>query len=400
MSRSAKGARLYLRKGRVDSKSGKRLPDIYFIRDGAIEIGTGCGPERLHEAEQALQAYIASKSRPERLGGSDRQNPTKIFVADVLALYAAEKAPELASDPRTTAGFIKHLLDWWGDRKLSDIKRSTCKQYVAHRITQRVSTAKTSQRKVSDQTARRELEVLSAAIGYWDGEDRLTNRPEVWLPDKAESPRDALTRSQAAALLRASMGWRLDKEGRWRRLSKSAIANRAHLRRFILLGLYTGTRHSVLTKLLWKQSRLQAWVDLGGGVIYRRGADEKEQKTKRRPLVVLPPRMIAHMSRWHKLDMKAERAVMTVLHHGGEPIRGKIRTGFASCVRDAGLSGEITPHWLRHTAATWLMENGANAWEAAGYLGMEVATLEKNYGHRRPSHQANAVKAITRGRAA
>ncbi|WP_395444297.1 tyrosine-type recombinase/integrase [Caulobacter sp. UC70_42] len=196
------------------------------------------------------------------------------------------------------------------------------------------------------------------------------------------------------------MGWRLDKHGKWRRLSKSARANRAHLRRFILLGLYTGTRHSVLTKLLWNQSRLQAWVDLRGGVIYRRGADEKEQKTKQRPLVVLPARLIAHMNRWNKLDMEAERTVRTVLHHGGEPIKGKIRTGFASCVRDAGLDREITPHWLRHTAATWLMENGADAWEAAGYLGMTVATLEKNYGHRRPRHQANAVKAMTRGKAA
>jgi integrase len=61
--------------------------------------------------------------------------------------------------------------------------------------------------------------------------------------------------------------------------------------------------------------------------------------------------------------------LVSVLHHGGAPI-AKVRTGWASCVRDAGLNAEISPHWLRHTAATWLMEGGAEMWQAAGYLGM------------------------------
>jgi integrase len=99
------------------------------------------------------------------------------------------------------------------------------------------------------------------------------------------------------------------------------------------------------------------------------------------------------MRRWREAD-KRNASVVSVLHHGGEPIAGKIRTGFEGCVRDAGLPPEITPHWLRHTAATWLMERGAEMWEAAAYLGMTVTTLEKHYGHHRPDHQAGAVRAI------
>jgi integrase len=30
----------------------------------------------------------------------------------------------------------------------------------------------------------------------------------------------------------------------------------------------------------------------------------------------------------------------------------------------------VTPHTLRHTAATWLMQRAAPMWEAAGFLGM------------------------------
>ncbi|MCX7584870.1 tyrosine-type recombinase/integrase [Phenylobacterium sp. 58.2.17] len=400
MSRRAKGPRLYLRKGRI-TRGGDRLPDTWVIRDGAHEVSTGCSVDGLPTAERALAEYIASKWRPHAApGASARGDPAQVSVAEVLALYAQERAPQLKSDPHTTAGFVRHLLTWWGERMVSDVKRSSCKAYVEHRIAQPIRHGETG-RLVSQQTARRELEVLSAAIGYWHGEDTLATRPKVWLPDKPESPRDALTRAQAAALLKAACGYRKLEDGTWTRLGSSARANRAHLRRFILIGLYTGTRHSVITKLLWAPSATQAWVDLDRGMIFRRGKEERESRTKRRPVVKLSPRLLAHMHRWRKLDERATgnddqqtARYATVLHHGGFAISGKIRRGFASCVRDAGLSAEITPHWMRHTCATWLMEAGAELWQAAGYTGMTTAVLEKHYGHHRPDHQAGAIEAL------
>jgi integrase len=158
--------------------------------------------------------------------------------------------------------------------------------------------------------------------------------------------------------------------------------------------------------LLWEEALTQAWVDLERGMIYRRGRGERET-TKRRPVVKIPRRLLAHLRRWRELDRKHEARLRengehaqltTVLHHGGSPLAGKIRTGFEGCVRDAGLSKEITPHWMRHTAATWLMEQGVDMWDAAGYLGMSVATLEKHYGHHRADHHVVAASAIGRRR--
>jgi len=71
-----------------------------------------------------------------------------------------------------------------------------------------------------------------------------------------------------------------------------------------------------------------------------------------------------------------------------------IRTGFRSAVSKAGLSGKVTPHTLRHTAATWLMQAGVDLWEAAGFLGMSVQILERVYGHHHPAHLRNAARAI------
>ena len=104
----------------------------------------------------------------------------------------------------------------------------------------------------------------------------------------------------------------------------------------------------------------------------------------------MPPRLLAHLRRWRRIDEKKGLAI--VIHHGGEQI-GSVRTGFAACAKAAGLSG-VTPHWLRHTAATWLMEQNVDGWEAAGYLGMTTATLESHYGHHRPDHQSAARRAM------
>lgn len=88
-----------------------------------------------------------------------------------------------------------------------------------------------------------------------------------------------------------------------------------------------------------------------------------------------------------------------VLHHGGAPIATKVNKGFDAVVKDAGLE-HVTPHWLRHTCATWLMESGVDLWEAAAYTGMTPSVLLKHYGHHRPDHHAAARSAFTAKRAA
>jgi len=61
----------------------------------------------------------------------------------------------------------------------------------------------------------------------------------------------------------------------------------------------------------------------------------------------------------------------------GQPVKS-VKTGFATAVRLSGLSlkeGKISPHTLRHTAATWLMQRRADPWQASGFLGMSVKVL-------------------------
>src|SRR5207237_935812 len=64
-----------------------------------------------------------------------------------------------------------------------------------------------------------------------------------------------------------------------------------------------------------------------------------------------------------------------VLHIDGARI-GDIKRGFAAACLRAGICG-VTPHTLRHTCATWLMQAGTDLWEASGFLSMSMETLQR-----------------------
>ena len=85
------------------------------------------------------------------------------------------------------------------------------------------------------------------------------------------------------------------------------------------------------------------------------------------------------------------------MEYNGKPVL-LVKKAFRQVVRLAKidtLGGNVTPHRLRHTAATWLMQRGVPVWIAAGYLGMSAETLERNYGHHHPDHLSEAVEGIT-----
>jgi integrase len=208
-----------------------------------------------------------------------------------------------------------------------------------------------------------------------------------------------LTRDEAAALL--STCWRYREtqtvhrgKAKGRKIETDKRRLR-HLARFILIGLYTGTRASAIAAAAPYQHAGRAHVDLEAGTFYRLAIGRRATK-KRQPTAPVPLRLLAHMRRWVERGIAAEHFV----EWHGAAVKS-VKTAFNSAVRLAGLGtnalGKVTPHTLRHTAATWLMQAGVDMWEAAGFLGMSVAVLEKTYGHHHPSHMQNAARGIGYG---
>ena len=76
-----------------------------------------------------------------------------------------------------------------------------------------------------------------------------------------------------------------------------------HVARFILLGLYTGTRHGAICRAALMPTIGRGHVDLERGVFYRRAEGERETK-KRQPPIRLPNRLLAHLRRWERSERR------------------------------------------------------------------------------------------------
>ena len=350
MPRHPKGPRLLLRRR-------KNRQPTWVILDNGQEVGTGCGASNTGGAQAALARYITARHEPPTNTGRLED----LAIADILNIYLREHAPTTRS-----LDFILHtarpILDWWGEQSLADIRGKTCRAYVAWRTKQGVS----------DQTARHDLKTLRAAIGYFHREyGPLASVPAVTLPDPAP-PRDRwLTRREVASMLRIA-----------RRSPKTR-----HVARFILIGIYTGTRSQSILALRWFPSTTHGYFDLSSERLYRRGSSQIETK-KRQPVARIHRRLLPHVRRWQRQDQLL--GIATVVHYQGKSVQ-KLRRSWDTLRASAGLGPDVVPHTTRHTCATWLMQAGVPTFEAAGYLGMSIETLQTVYGHHHPDFQNSAA---------
>lgn len=365
MSRT-KGTRLWLRPERPDRPDRKGERAVWIIRDGNRGYSTGCHAGDIAGAEEALRAYLAKKHDPAKSRGG---NPLVARLPDVINLYAKEVATRHAR-PAETARRLAMIAGHFGDVPLSIIDRSACLAYAKSRG--------------KPQAARRELEDLRAAIGHWLGDGLIAARVNIELPAKAQARETWHTRSEIAKLIRTA--WR--KSQPTPNGGKRYVAR--HIARFILVGVYTGTRAAAICEAALGPAVGRGYVDLDQGVFYRRAPGTVET-TKRRPPARLHPRLLAHMRRW-KANGICRSAVVEWL---GEPVQ-RVSKGYRAVSEAAGIWS--SPHCLRHTAVTWAMQGGASMYDAAEYFGMRTEMIQKNYGHHHPDQHAGVVAAIGGGR--
>lgn len=368
MSAEAKGPRLWFKRGNVGA-DGKRRPGTWTIKDdGDIRVSTGVraarGGKPPQAAQDALARYILERREIPR---EKHRSADAVQVADVIAIYLEERAKKQAR-PLEVIQRCEALLTFWGERRLSDVTGRTCREYVQFR---------------AKPVARRELEDLRSAINYHRKEGYCREIVEVTLPDAAQ-PRDRwLTRSEAARLIWAAWRYREVQKGK-----ATGRRSRQHVARFILVALYTGTRAGAVCGASLGPVQGSGWIDLERGVFYRKAAVDRSTK-KRQPPVQIPVRLLAHMRRWHA------NGQTYAVEWLGKPVGTGIEKAFGRACVDAGLD-DVTPHILRHTAATWLVANGTPFEKAADFLGMTIETLTRVYRHHAPGFQQEAADNITR----
>jgi integrase len=370
-----KSARLWLRPARRDKARRVIAKPVYIILDGGKHYPTGCFAGEAERAERKLAEYIAAKYQAPRKGRSLED----ISVADVISIYVDDCGPRQRNRKKFDER-IGRLNEFFGGKRLSEVSAASCRDYAKHRA--------------SRGGARRDLEDLRAAINHHAGEGLHREIVKVTLPEKGPPRERWLTRSEAAKLVWVC--WRhreLQLRHRGPDKGKKLPTTRyplRHLARFLLIGLYTGTRAGAIARASPNRGEGRSFVDLERGIFYRLAEGEMPTK-KRQPPAPIPARLLAHLRRWHAKGIIKEHFV----EWNGAPI-ASVKTALKTAVRLAKLPGKITPHTLRHTAATWLMQNGVSMWRAAGFLGMSVETLDRIYGHHHPDYFSDAAEAIGR----
>jgi integrase len=317
---------------------------VWTERGRSRECSTGSADRE--QAQIALAEFLQQRGRRPGL-----RDPSQILITDVLNDYQHQRSQKIEA-PARIAYAVLALTDFFEGSTVADVTPQTCGRYA-------------EKRGRSAGTVRRELGVLRAAINLAHRNGRITRPVAVELPERPEPKDRWLTRNEAARLIRASR----------------TPQARLYLPLYILIGLYTGRRKQAILSLRWPQVNLEA------GTIDFEIAGRRRTK-KRRGVIKIPPRLMPHLRRARKRGTD----LGYVLHVNGERI-GDLKKGFAAACKRVGIDG-ASPHTLKHTAATWLMQAGTDPWQAAGFLSISVDTLLRVYGHHHPDYQREAAENI------
>jgi len=293
-------------------------------------------------------------------------------------------------------------LEFFGDKHLDEITGKLCNEYVAWRHGKGRATKNEGGNKGTGGGARRDLEDLRAAINYHAAQGYHRALVCVPLPKTGKARQRWLTRDEAAALLWTC--WRTRELQKPKHDCKPSDEKKEtskrplrHLCRFIILGLYTGSRPGAILTAAWDRGPGRGWIDLRHGVFHRH-ADGNIETDKRQPTVKLSPRLAGHLRRWSKLD-GGQGYVVTF---DGAPV-ASVKMAMARAVKLAKvkdgdemvpLAHGVTAYTLRHSCASWLVAKGIPTRKVAEFIGTSEAMIIKHYGHLAPDYQDEAAMAI------
>lgn len=237
---------------------------------------------------------------------------------------------------------IQALSGFWTGKTTSDIDIPSCRQYTAFRMDAGVALS----------TIARELTVLRAACNHAHRWGRIDKVPTFEVPTDLPKREIWLFKDELRTLLEHAD---------------------PVMYAFIRLTYGTGSRRAAIEQLEWNQVNFaRKTINL---------AKQGERKTcKRRPTVpmgdlyeMLMTNYLLKKNQWvlgsnddvyYSFQKTCELArILTVEERDGRP------------------AGKITPHVLRHSRATHLLEDGASIFAVAKLLGDTPTTVQRVYGH-------------------
>lgn len=261
-------------------------------------------------------------------------------VSDIIDQWLEEK--KNLKSMGNILGRIHNIKKFFGHYYPDQINRPLCRAYGHFR-------------QVSNTTVKNELSILRCAIRW--------NNPQtkaIFELPAPNAPRDIrITKDEYKTLLKH--------------------ANSPHIKLFVILAIATAGRVSALLELTWDRVNFEKkQIQLSTG----------DHKNKRRALVPMTENLREALE-----EAYIARTSDYVIEYGSKKINS-IRKGFKETAKKAGLD-HISPHVLRHSAASWMAEGGIPMAEIAQYLGHTNPSITyKVYARYSPDYLREAASVL------
>lgn len=240
------------------------------------------------------------------------------------------------------------LLERLGDMSAYEIGTAKLQRYIQNRLDV-----------VKPSTVNRELALLSVAISYARKmEFDIPPFPRGFKLREPESRLRWLTEDEADRLIEAA------------RTSKAEF-----LADWIRVALDTGMRVREICSL--------RWGDLLTDRLTVQAPNAKPGKSRTIPLT---PAALAAIRRQPK------RSVWIFSQPDGMPVKD-LRSALTNACKRAAID-RITPHVLRHTCASWLVQRGVPLYSVRVMLGHSTISVTERYAHLAPEHLQDCVTAL------
>jgi integrase/recombinase XerD len=329
----------------VYRRNHSKLWWVRFQLNG-VRVQRSTGATRRADALRYLARAMEEERRRQEAGFK------KVPFGVLCDEYRQQHLPVLK--PRTRSnylGHIKALTAQFGDRYIDEIRKADVAAFVAQ------------QRRLGLKpcTVRRYLATLSSLYTFaersgWIAQNLLARFDKRSLPEATPRTR-FLTKAEYRLLL--------------------AAADR-HLRPIIEMAVATGLRSEELLTLKWSQ------VDLD-----RREVRLEETKSKRPRIVPLTDRAVAIFVATRHLG---HGPFVFTNPATGRPYRN-LRGSFHAACRRAGIT-DFRFHDLRHTFASWAVQNGMDLYRLSRILGHSTLQMTTRYAHLATDQLHEAVRSM------
>ncbi|HOJ04979.1 MAG TPA: site-specific integrase [Bacteroidota bacterium] len=323
----------------------RRANGIYYIRERGEDVDRwfSTGKRTKAEALQVFRSWSPEQPKPKFLTLSDAREEILLFVT----LNYSLKSHELY---RLSLDSLIRIL---GNKDVRRVSLADVDRFISVR-----------RGEISGTSVNMQIRTLRSAFNMLLRWERIAKNPfagvkQIRVPDV---PPVFLTREQFAKL--------------------HQVVAKTWIRDIVVIAVCTGMRAGEILNLEWRH------VDLGKRVIHVVSSPTFKTKTGGQRIVPLNDTAQA------TLIARPQDTKYVFDDHGHPYRRDSVSAAFKRCVRVAGLPDAIHFHSLRHTFASWLVQDGVSLYQVGKLLGHSTIRVTQMYAHLQPDAMHDLVERI------